>query len=175
MRFVCFNAQKHASIAQLAQAGEAVAFANVLIKKNRVTKAVEAHIQDNTSVAKSPKKIELPNHVHSKTNVPKQITISQLNDEAPDQLVTVNAKIVEMSETTTLSTGSRAGSRIKKLSPATALALAFSRSGMTSLKQSSCTSVTHFIQSLSKPLAISEVSTRLYGGPVGSFSETSDW
>ena len=115
MRFVCFNAQKRASIAQLAQAGEAVAFANVLMKKNRSTNAVEAQIQDNTTVAKSPKKIDLPNHVHSKTNVPKQITISQLTDEAPDQLVTVDAKVVEMSETTTLSTGSRAGSRIKKV------------------------------------------------------------
>ena len=62
IRFVCFNPQKHETIASLAQNGKALAFGNVLMKKNRVTMEMEAHLQDNTSFMRSPKKMNLPNH-----------------------------------------------------------------------------------------------------------------
>ena len=115
IRFVCFNSQKHAAIARLAESGEALAFGNVLMKKNRVTKAMEAHVQDSTSFMRSPKKIDLPNHLHANTSVPKKISISDVDKQAPDQLITVDAKVVELSAPPTMPSGSRACSTIKRV------------------------------------------------------------
>ena len=115
IRFVCFNPQKHETIASLAQNGEALAFGNVLMKKNRVTMEMEAHLQDNTSFMRSPKKMNLPNNLHANTSVPKKISIAGVDKEAPDQLITIDAKVLELSAPTTLTSGSRAGSKIRRI------------------------------------------------------------
>ncbi|XP_065830668.1 uncharacterized protein [Oscarella lobularis] len=115
IRFVCFNPQKHQTIASLARSGEALAFGNVLMKKNKATNAMEAHLQDNTSFMRSPKKIDLPNHLDANTSVPKKISIADVDKQAPDQLITVDAKVLELSPPTTLTSCSRAGSKIRRI------------------------------------------------------------
>ena len=98
IRFVCFNPSKKAKFDEFARTQEAVSFVNALIKRSKFGRGVEVHVSDNSSLAKSPQKINVTTHLDARPDCPKKLHLKDLASQVPGQIIDVHAKVIEATD-----------------------------------------------------------------------------
>lgn len=107
IRFVAFNDRQRTKIEQFVKQKEAVKFTNCTVQKEYSGgDGMEIVLNDHTTITKSEKNFEIefpsPEAMSNFTDTVKNVTLSQLNQQAAFQKVAVKVKIVEVAETVLL-------------------------------------------------------------------------
>ena len=107
IRFVGFQQEKQDKLAEITKGGEPIVLTNCSVKKARSGEGLELIVKDQTQIEKSPKKFDfqVKEVLVQDTTEPKELPINQLKDQVPSQRITINAKVLEIGDTSELDDG----------------------------------------------------------------------
>ena len=107
IRYVGFNQEQEDKLAEITKGGEPIVLTNCSVNKARFGEGLELIVKDQTQIDKSQKKFdfEVKEVLVHDTSEPKELPINQLKEQVPFQRVTINAKVLEIGDTSELDDG----------------------------------------------------------------------